>query len=498
MSGEIFTFLTGEISGTVQNTKTRFRGSPIFSLSQLQLVNGTPKVTQIVDFIGTAIIEGHLLPGSRLPSLREFCGQIDISKFTVVEALERLRARGLITSIQGRGYFVSTSRQASDREADKPLTSVNADLHSRLKRAFSKSSDILRPGCGFLPEEWLDTEYFRKALRQIIRKPQLKFSEYGNPRGYLPLRKTLQMKMNEAGINVPVEQIIMANSTMNAIDMLFRILIKPGDTVLIDDPCYFNFRASLSQHQANVAFVPRGHAGVDKEALEEVLNTTRPRVYLTSGLMHNPTGQSYSLEEMFALITVLNRYDCHLIEDDLYHDLMDPATKPMSALAGLTNASYISGFSKLLSANMRVAYIATNPVLAEKLEQLKQQTGGVTCEFTEQTLHQFFRDGSYNRHQRRLTGNLSDVASQVKKWLQEAGCRFPVPHSHGLFLWAELPDHIDSDTLAEKALAQGLALAPGTLFCRTAEGLRYMRFNIAHSHNKKVATLVTQLLQPDA
>ncbi|WP_370611882.1 PLP-dependent aminotransferase family protein [Klebsiella aerogenes] len=496
MFSEIFAFLTGKISGTVRRVKASIRGSPIFSLSQLQLVNGTAKVTQIVDFISAAIIGGQLLPGSRLPSLREFCDQVETSKFTVVKALERLRARGLITSIQGRGYFVSHARQTTEIDADKPLSLVSPDLHSRLKHAFAKSSDILRPGCGFLPEEWLDTEFFRKALRQIIRKPQLKFSEYGNPRGYLPLRKTLQMKMNEAGISVPVEQIIMANSTMNAIDMLFRILIKPGDTVLIDDPCYFNFRASLSQHQANVVFIPRGHTGVDIDELETLLKESRPRAYLTSGLMHNPTGQSYSLEEMFALITVLNRYDCHLIEDDLYHDLMEPATKPMSALAGLTNASYISGFSKLLSANMRVAYIATNPLLAEKLVQLKQQTGGVTCEFTEQTLHQFFRDGSYNRHQRRLIGNLSDVSSRVKSWLQEAGCRFPVVHSYGLFLWAELPEHIDSETLAERALAQGLALAPGTLFCQKAEGLRYMRFNIAHSHNDKVAALVTRLLKP--
>ena len=75
-------------------------------------------------------------------------------------------------------------------------------------------------------------------------------------------------------------------------------------------------------------------------------------------------------------------------------------------------------------------------------------------------------------------------------------CRFPVVHSYGLFLWAELPEHIDSETLAERALAQGLALAPGTLFCQKAEGLRYMRFNIAHSHNDKVAALVTRLLKP--
>lgn len=121
MFSEIFAFLTGKISGTVRRVKASIRGSPIFSLSQLQLVNGTAKVTQIVDFISAAIIGGQLLPGSRLPSLREFCDQVETSKFTVVEALERLRARGLITSIQGRGYFVSHARQTTEIDADKPL-----------------------------------------------------------------------------------------------------------------------------------------------------------------------------------------------------------------------------------------------------------------------------------------------------------------------------------------------------------------------------------------
>ncbi|MBU9844038.1 PLP-dependent aminotransferase family protein [Rahnella ecdela] len=457
-------------------------------------MEGTPKVRQLVDFISEAVADGRLLPGSRLPSLRVFCEQLSISKYTMVEALERLRASGLVTSIQGRGYFVSRTRANPDNELDKPVSIVNSDLHSRLKRAFIKNTDVLRPGCGFFPENWLDTELFRKALRQTIRKPHLKFSEYGNPMGYLPLRKTLQMKMSEAGISVPVDQIILTNSTMNAIDMLFRVLLKPGDTVLLDDACYFNFHASLRQHHANVIFAPRGHQGVSKKALAKLLETHRPRVYLTSGLMHNPTGHSYTLEEMFSLITLLNQYDCHLIEDDLYHDLMEPAPKPMAALAGLVNASYISGFSKLLSANMRVAYIATSPKLAEQLAQLKSLTGGVTCEFTEQTLYQFFRDGSYNRHQRRLASNLSDASSRVKRWLQAAGCRFPVENSSGLFLWVELPEHIDSETLADQALKQGMALAPGTLFCQGPEGLRFMRFNIAHSDNDAVKNLVVSLL----
>lgn len=461
----------------------------MLSLMRFQLVDGVPKVNQLVDFIARTVEEGRLEPGSRLPSLREFCEQLSVSKYTVVDALERLRARGLVTSAPGRGYFISRDSLPGGPVA--PAIPATADLHTRLKRAFATNSTLLRPGCGFFPEAWLDTGLFRKALRHTLRTPRLRFMEYGHPLGYLPLRQTLQLKLAEAGLRVPADNITLTGSTMNAIDLLLRVQLSPGDTVLLDDLCYFNFTANLRQHRANVVFVPRGHQGVTPAALEALLIAHRPRVFITSGLMHNPTGHSYSLDEMVALITLLSRYGCHLIEDDLYHDLMENPPPPMAALAGLANASYISGFSKLLSANMRVGYIAANPALTQAITQLKSLTGSVTCEFTEQALCQFFRDGSYYRHQRRLVSRLAESSARVGGWLQAAGCRFPVRYTEGLFLWAELPAHCDAEALAERALTEGIALAPGTLF---GGGRQTMRFNIAHSDDQRVSERVSALL----
>lgn len=466
----------------------------MLSLTRTQLVDGVSKVNQLVDLISGAVADGSLPPGSRLPSLREFCEQLSISKYTVVDALDRLRASGTVTSIQGRGYFIN--RGIAPPASSVPLSPAapEPDLHARLKRAFATHAGW-RPGCGFFPEEWLDTELFRKALRQTIRTPRLRFMEYGHPLGYLPLRNTLQMKLAGAGLRVPVENIVLTSSTMNAIDTLLRVLLTPGDTVLLDDICYFNFSANLRQHHARVIHAPRGHHGVDPVALESLLAAHRPKVFITSGLMHNPTGHSYSLEEMFAIMTLLNRYGCHLIEDDLYHDLMEGTPKPMAALAGLANASYISGFSKLLSANMRVGYIAANPALTQAIVSLKSLTGGVTCEFTEQALYQFFRDGSYYRHQRRLISRLNEASSRVRGWLGAVGCRFPTRQAHGLFLWAELPAHIDGEALAERALREGIALAPGTLF---GGSRRFMRFNIAHSDDDAVRVRMLTLLAEGA
>ncbi|MDU6411386.1 MAG: winged helix-turn-helix domain-containing protein [Yersiniaceae bacterium] len=117
----------------------------MLSLMRFQLVDGVPKVNQLVDFIARTVEEGRLEPGSRLPSLREFCEQLSVSKYTVVDALERLRARGLVTSAPGRGYFISRDSLPGGPVA--PAIPATADLHTRLKRAFATNSTLLRPGC---------------------------------------------------------------------------------------------------------------------------------------------------------------------------------------------------------------------------------------------------------------------------------------------------------------------------------------------------------------
>jgi Transcriptional regulators containing a DNA-binding HTH domain and an aminotransferase domain (MocR family) and their eukaryotic orthologs len=279
---------------------------------------GTSKVQQIVEALNQAIDQGRLSPGAKLPSAREMTEAWGVSKFTLIEALDRLRGQDRITSSQGLGYFVATRGPVAQRAAALDL--LPQDLTSVLRRSLTGASGAMRPGSGHLPESWLEPSAMRNHLRQLSRSPDLRLTGYGDPAGYLPLRLALQQKLLGQGQDVAVEQIITTANTVQALDMLLRLRVRPGDTVLLDMPCYFNFHANLALHGARVMTLERTPQGLDLSALQELFEQHRPSLYLTTGLLHNPTGHSYSAAQAYGLLELAKRYDCHIIEDDLYGD----------------------------------------------------------------------------------------------------------------------------------------------------------------------------------
>lgn len=451
-----------------------------------------PKVVQITDHLGQLIKEGALPAGVRLPSIHALMHQFGVSKFTVVDALDRLKGQQLVHASQGRGYFVS--RHNSQPDGDSLGQLLPQDFLSVSRRALIGEQVASRPGCGFLPADWLDDGSLRQALRQVSRQPHLRLAEYGDAAGYRPLRETLKGRLAVLGMPLSTSQIVTTANTMQALDLLLRLLLRPGDTVLVDDPCYFNFHGILSLHGARVISLPRGPHGPDLVQLEHWLKEEEPKLYLTSGLLQNPTSQSLSPAQAFTLLQLLSRWNCHLIEDDLYGDLLGEGVPRLASLGGCERVTYVSGFSKLLSANLRIGFVAASPALAASLAGLKQVCGGVTAEIGERMLTVLLRDGHYDRQVRRIRQRLCDAGERVDSWLLGLGCQLEFSGRGGLFRWVRLPDGANSETLAQAALAEGIALAPGSLFTRGPQGRHYMRLNLAHTDHSELMARLGRLL----
>ncbi|MDR6580231.1 PLP-dependent aminotransferase family protein [Pseudomonas fluorescens] len=461
-------------------------------VTPIAFVDGTPKVQQIVDAFSQSIEQGEWAPGSKLPSVRELTETLGVSKFTLNEALDRLRGRNLLTSSQGRGFFVAmdTARPASAAWVDL----LPQDLLSVLRRPLVSAGSDLRPGSGHLPESWLDSEAIRQAMRSVVRAPSLRIAGLGTPAGLLPLRQALQHKLHGEGLSVPVEQIITTPNTVQGLDMLMRLLARPGDTVLLDAPCYFNFHANLALHGVKVLTIQRRPDGFDFAALEQLLAEHRPSLYLTTSVLHNPTGHSFSPGQAFRLLQLTQRYHCHIIEDDLYGDLHPNPPPRLAALAGLDQVTYLSGFSKILSANTRVSYVVAAPQLAANLTHMKLMSGGVTSELFEHIVYRMLSEGSYAKHRKRMVQRLTEAGGRVEQWLKRCGCELPMGYEGGMFIWARLPAGVDGERLAQVALKQGMVLAPGALFGYDPAHRDSMRFNVAHSDEAQVRQLFEALL----
>ena len=460
-------------------------------IAAIEFQPGVPLVQQIVDQLSVAINQGGLPHGSRLPPIRELSDLMNVGKSTVVDALDRLRAKGLVVSRQGSGHFVHRSSALPKLDAGPDL--LPQDTLSVVRRAVLQDNGALRPGAGFLPSSWLPADELLKAVRGTLRDASLRMGEYGVAAGYPPLREALRVKLTAIGIEVPVEQIVTTANTVQAIDMLMRLLIKPGDTVLLDDPCYFTMHTNLALHGAKVVTVHRGVEGMDLEAFERTVIAHRPVLYMTNNSLHNPTGHSFSPAQVYRLLELSHRYGFHIVEDDLYCDLQQRGT-PRLAAGGLDNVSYVSGFSKTLTANSRVSYAVLAPPLAARMIGLKMAAGGMTSELAEQIVCNMLSDGSYAKHTRRTVDRLYDSSNRVTRWLEEAGCSVSsLPHE-GLFIWTRLPDGYHAETLARKGLEIDLVLAPGTLLSKAPDACQHLRFNVAHSDSSQVRERFFRLL----
>ena len=435
---------------------------------------------QVMQIIRDRIERRTLTPGVRLPSVRAMADTIGFSKSTVVEAYDRLAADGTIRSRPGSGFYVAAPLAplalnrlggAVEREVD-PLW--------MLRQSLADGGTCIKPGCGWLPDEWLAGDAIRKGLRAAARDTRDRaLTGYASPQGSLPLRALLARRLAGQGVDAAPDQILLTDSSTHALDLVCRFLLEPGDTVLVDDPCYFNFLALLRAHRVKVVGVAMTPTGPDVAAFAAALTQHRPRFYLTNSAVHNPTGATLAVATAHKLLTLADAHDLVIVEDDIFADF-DHANAPrLAAFDGLDRVIRIGSFSKSVSAAIRCGHIAARPAWIEALADLRIATSMSGNPLSADLLHGVLTDGSYRRHVETLRARLARAMARTATRLRAVGIEPWIEPDAGIFLWARLPDGMDAVTLARAALAEGIVLAPGNVFSTSGTWTEYLRFNVS-------------------
>ncbi|MCB6183586.1 PLP-dependent aminotransferase family protein [Leeia sp. TBRC 13508] len=442
-----------------------------------------PLVEQIVDQIIRNIEVKVWQVGMRLPSIRHLAQTLSVSKFTVVEAYDRLVAKGFLESRRGAGFFVAGKNQTvSAPESDTPIQR-DIDTVWLMRQMLLQDSDMQKPGCGWLPTEWLMIEDTRRALRTLSRSPILRPTYYGLPAGYLPLRQQLQQRLAEMDIDARPSQILLGSGAMSMIDLILRYFLRSGDSVMIDDPSYFNFRGNLKLHRVQIIPIPRNAQGPDLEKMEQAIIQHKPRLYLTNSVLHNPLGTSIAPGIAFRLLQLAHRHDFHIVEDDIYRDLQNIPTQRLAALDQLQRVIYVGSFSKTLSANFRVGFLTAHKDLVNELTDLKLLTSITSSEAVEQVVYQLLTEGYYRKHVEKLKGKLATAMAYARPRIDKLGWKVSAEPEGGMFLWCELPEGVEAPDLAARALDAHIVLAPGNLMSTAANAKHFLRFNVAHALN---------------
>ena len=327
---------------------------------------------EVMDAIRRRMAARALTAGERLPSIRRFATAMGVSPSTVVEAYDRLAAEGVIRSRPGSGFYVSGALPPLAVAEVRPDRAIDPFWVSR--QSLDAGAEMIKPGCGWLPSDWMPHAALRRSIRGLARAEDATLTDYGDTRGSPALRRLLARRFAEDGIDAGADRILLTPSATQALDLICRLLLQPGDAVLLDDPCYFNFRALLRTHRVEIVGVPYTPAGPDPARFAEVLATHRPRLYITNSALHNPTGATISPQVAHRLLNAAASHDLTVVEDDIFADLEPEPSPRLAALDGLSRVIRIGSFSKTLSASIRCGYIAARADWIEALTDLQVAT----------------------------------------------------------------------------------------------------------------------------
>ena len=438
-------------------------------------------VSQVMAGIRKQIASRQTAPGVKLPSIRALATKLRVSKSTVVDAYERLAAEGAIQSRPGSGFYVAGHLPPFSLSDTGPRLDRQVDPIWMTRQSLEAGGDLLKPGCGWLPASWMPQSDISRGLRALARDGEAGLTDYSTPHGLPALRQLLSRRLADRGVEAPADQIMLTESGTQAIDLLCRFLVEPGDTVLLDDPCYFNFHAMLRAHRVKVISVPYTHTGPDLVLFEQALEAHSPRLYITNSGLHNPTGATLAPAVAHRVLKLAEQHDLLIIEDDIFADFEHEPAPRLAAFDGLERVIHIGSFSKTLSASVRCGFIAARPDWIEEVVDLRLATSFGGGAFSADLVLALLKNGAYRRHVGALRARLADAMGKVGSKLKTIGLTPWLEPNAGLFLWCQLPGGLDAADVARSALEDGIVLAPGNAFSLTQAASGYLRFNVAQS-----------------
>lgn len=455
---------------------------------------GGTRIEAVIGAVRSGIASHAYPPGARLPSVRAQARAMGLSVSTVVEAYDRLAAEGVLSARPGSGFYVSGHGAPLALAEIGPRLDRAVDPLWVSRQSLETGPAVLKPGCGWLPSTWLYEAGMRRALRGMARAEASALTDYATPLGLPALRQLLARRLAATGVQAGPEQIMLTESGTQAIDLVCRFLLAPGDIVLVDDPCYFNFHALLKAHRVTAVGIPCTPDGPDLAAFAAALQEHSPRLYITNSGIHNPTGAVLSPATAHRLLNLAEGSGLVIVEDDIYADFEISLAPRLAALDGLSRVIHLGSFSKTVSAALRCGYIAARPDWIEALVDMKIATGFGGGRLAAGILLAALTESGYRRHMEGVRVRLAAAREAALARLAAIGITPWLTPRAGMFVWCRLPQGLDAADVARTCLEDGVVLAPGNAFSQSQRAGDFLRFNVAQSADPRIFEVLARAL----
>ncbi|MGM0419337.1 MAG: PLP-dependent aminotransferase family protein [Thermodesulfobacteriota bacterium] len=454
----------------------------------LQKLNKAPLYENVESVISESIENKTFRPGDKLPSIRRLSKQLKVSISTVKTAYTHLEDKKIIEARPQSGFYVCSKLPEIPDEPEirepevNPLDITKGELVMKIMR------DVLDPkkiqfGAAIPDPKLIPAAKLSKMIGTEAKRYADESAQYAMPPGLKRLRVQIAKRLLKTGCAVNPDEIVITDGATEAVFLALRTLCRPGDTLAVGTPLYFNFLRMIQELNLNVIEIPSSpREGLSIEALSMALEQNSISACLIIANVNNPLGVTLSDQRKMELVNLLNEHNVPLIEDDINGDLFFDDERPSVCRAWDTNNNVIlcSSFSKTIAPGYRVGWIVPGKY-QKKIEQLKMITNIASASPTQLAVAEFLMNGGYDHHLRSIRRTYSAKTAQMAEAAGEffpEGTKVTRPDG-GFILWVEFPPGTDSMNLYTKCWEKNISIAPGSIFSTTDRFRNCIRLNAA-------------------
>lgn len=456
--------------------------------------SSTPVYQQISQYFRQMISQGRVSEGYRLPPERKLARTLGVNRTTILNAYRDLKEAGLVAGHVGRGTSVLPLTAETEpfphdiqplrwpqllrQQTATPWEGIIRDLH-----ALTERKDMIILSIGLPALDLVPTGLMRDAQHAIIAERGPGAFSSGPCEGHFGFRTALAGLMERRGAACDPEEILVTSGSQQAIDLIARVLLEPGDTVVVEEPSYFGALNVFRQAQARLLGVPVDRNGMRTDLLEPLLQRHRPKFIYTLPTYQNPSGALLSLERRRQLLELAHRFRVPVVEDDIYHDLAyeDGPPPTLKALDDAGFVIYVSSFSKVLSPGLRIGWVVAPRPLLHHLVLAKQLTDLHSPTLSQLLIERLLTSGEFLRH----VHSLREIYLRRREAMAEAlraeapeGVSWTKP-AGGFYFWCRLPD-VPQAALLARAGEERVSYLPGVP-CFVHEPAEH-RVRLSYSH----------------
>ena len=438
---------------------------------------------KIRELIVTQIRNKALLPGDRLPSVRQFSRELNVSIGTVQKAYAALEDLDLILPKRRSGYYVKAVRAMPQPKAGSftPVPGKVNVLETAVSVMRSASRrDLVQMGSAISDVSGQGV----RQLHQEYRRHALKIPNYEeDPLGYLPLRRQLARRLLDTGRSVDPDDILITAGCQEALTIALRCIAGPGDIILVESPCYYGVLQALECLELKALEIPVSSAGgMDTDQLETMLQTWPVKGMIMTPAFSNPSGYLCSDPRKKKILDLISTHDTPLIEDDVFARLGFNGSRPRTLHSYDREDRVIlcGSISKMLSPDLRIGWIIAGQY-AGKARTLKFTSTLCSPCHPQFALAGFLATRKLDRHLRSIIPGYvkkqQALINAVNRWFPEE-TKISSP-AGGFLSWVKLPEEIDGLRLYHDAVSAGIAITPGEICSPTAQYKNFIRLNYA-------------------